>query len=246
MAGISISVGGTELYVDYGSAFETPTTTELVNRPDLTGGFNTALKAQRTQGGEAGLRAALDEGRLHADVSAYRFVVRDRLTAFQTIEGGERTFFRNGGQDVHRGIEVAILWQPVPRAEIRSVVAVGRFEQDDSGAGGSRLPGVPEKQVGFSVAVFPGSFRATLDMRRVDSVFADDANTVRADGYALIDASLSYEREIAPGAALRPFVSVSNLSDRSYVASVTINSSSGRYFDPGSGRTLQLGVNLTF
>jgi iron complex outermembrane receptor protein len=246
MAGVSYTTGDTEFYVDYGSAFETPTTTELVNRPDLTGGFNTALKAQRTLGGEAGLRATLDEGRLRADLSVYRFVVRDRITAFQTIQGGDRTFFRNGGRDVHRGVETALVWNPAPQAEIRSVISVGRFDLKDQGVDGNRLPGVPEKQVQFSAVATPGALRATFDVRRIDSVLADDANSVRAEGYTLVGCSLSYEYALSSLATLIPFIAVSNLTDRSYVASVTINSSSGRYFDPGSGRALQVGMNLSF
>ena len=49
--------------------------------------------------------------------------------------------------------------------------------------------------------------------------------------------------EIAFGStAASPFLALSNLLDREYVTSVVVNAFGGRYFEPGPGRTLQMGV----
>jgi len=41
-------------------------------------------------------------------------------------------------------------------------------------------------------------------------------------------------------------VAVNNLFDRRYVSSVVINAARGRYYEPAPGRTLSLGLSLTF
>src|SRR5947209_5431684 len=63
MQQISWSVGVSEnpwaaltLYASVGTSFETPTTTELANRPDTAGGFNDALEPQTARSYEIGMR----------------------------------------------------------------------------------------------------------------------------------------------------------------------------------------------
>ena len=58
-AGISVRVGGlVAVWTDLATVFETPTTTELANRPDGAGGFNPDLNPQRSLMAEAGAAAA--------------------------------------------------------------------------------------------------------------------------------------------------------------------------------------------
>src|SRR3989449_10626534 len=47
---------GVTLYGNVGTSFETPTTTELTNRPDSAGGFNPGLQPQKATNYEIGLR----------------------------------------------------------------------------------------------------------------------------------------------------------------------------------------------
>jgi iron complex outermembrane recepter protein len=55
-AGVSIDLGQTVLFLNAGTSYETPTTTELVNRPDMTGGFNQDIEPERTVNFETGVR----------------------------------------------------------------------------------------------------------------------------------------------------------------------------------------------
>ncbi len=244
--GFSYQLPGATVYADVGTAFETPTTTELVNRPDLTGGFNPDLDAQRTVGVEAGIRTRKNDTGFAADIAVYRLIVQDRLVAFQTEEGGERTFFRNGGENIHVGIEASFSWVPAPDVELGTALTRGRFEFREEPLDGNRLPGVPETQLTFSAVMTPGNMVLQFNMLFVDSYFVDDANTARTDAYSLADVNLSHSGISAGSAMIRPFVQVNNLFNEKYVTSVTINSRSRRYFDPGSGRTFQGGVNILF
>jgi iron complex outermembrane receptor protein len=166
--------------------------------------------------------------------------------SFQTAEGGDRTFFRNGGRNIHKGVEGAIAWQLAPDALFQATASVGRYEFEEPGLSGNRLPGVPDKQLTASLVLSPGGFTGSLTAHRVGNYFVNDVNTAQANGYTLIDITLGYKGFDLPYATVRPFATVTNLGDQSYISAVTINANAGRYFDPGSGRTVQLGVNVLF
>ena len=244
--GFSYQMDGATIYADVGSAFETPTTTELVNRPDLTGGFNPELDAQKTRGVEGGIRIRNEPGHVTADVALYRLEISNRLVAFQTEEGGERTFFRNGGKNIHTGIEAAIVWDPLSYLRINASGSKGTFEFQEENLKGNRLPGVPELQFFLEAEFSPGDIRTRFSLLYTDSYFVNDVNTISTDAYSLVDINLTHSGIPLGTALVRPFFQISNLFDETYVSSVSINSSSGSYFDPGSGRSVQGGINVLF
>ena len=106
--GVSYRAGPAVAYASISTAFETPTATELVNRPDGDGGFNASLGPQRTLGYEVGVRGEIPAARLRLDAALFRLHIRDRLLPEQNAEG--RTFYHNAGKNSHQGIEVALEW----------------------------------------------------------------------------------------------------------------------------------------
>lgn len=120
-AGVSYRIGPALVFASAGTAFETPTTTELVNRPDGAGGFNPEIEPQRTRGVEAGVRGTSRDGRVYFDLAAYRLAVRDQLTAFEGADG--RTYYRNAEASAHTGIEALAEWQPLPALRLGATYA---------------------------------------------------------------------------------------------------------------------------
>ncbi|MDQ3555605.1 MAG: TonB-dependent receptor, partial [Gemmatimonadota bacterium] len=107
MDAVSPSVGlslraaeSVSLYANVATAFETPTTTELANRPSGAGGFNPELEPQRTVSYEAGAKARFGGAGL-LTLAAYRARVRDALIPFEVEGAAGRQFFRNAGAAVH-------------------------------------------------------------------------------------------------------------------------------------------------
>ena len=76
-------------------------------------------------------------------------------------------------------------------------------------------------------------------------VWADDANTVRTDGFVVVDLALSHAGWRAGGAALRPYVRLQNVLGADYVASVVVNARGGRYYEPAAGRSLSAGLSVS-
>src|SRR2546422_1774378 len=95
------------VYGNVGTSFETPTTTELTNRPNSPGGFNPTLQPQKATNYEIGVRGDL-VGRLNYSVALYHANVRDELIGYAypppTVPG--RVYFQNAGKSRHRGIEL--------------------------------------------------------------------------------------------------------------------------------------------
>lgn len=92
------------LYANVATAFQTTTTTELVNRPSGGGGFNPALEPQRTLSFEVGAKGRIARRAIY-QLAAYRANIENSLISFEVPDAPGRQFFRNAGSAVHQGVE---------------------------------------------------------------------------------------------------------------------------------------------
>src|SRR5207247_10794283 len=95
------------VYANVGTSFETPTTTELTNRPSGAGGFNPDLQPQQATNFEVGVRGDV-VGRLNYSVALFQANVPDERTgdAYQPPASPGRVFFQHAGWARHRGGEL--------------------------------------------------------------------------------------------------------------------------------------------
>lgn len=253
--GVSLNTTAGLFYANYGSSFETPTTTELVNRPDMTGGFNPEIQPERAAGLEAGVRGSLPSLALRYEAAVFRMDVRDQLISYRTEEGGARDFFRNAGRTRHDGIEMALRWMPFRWMEASGTFQLSSFTFRETVIGGTgvsfergkKLPGIPDRRLGASLTAMPSSFRVTLSTEMSGSYYADNANTASNPGYSVWHLQ-GYHTGIslANGISLEPFVTINNLTNERYNSSVSINANAARYFEPAPGRALYAGFSLVF
>ncbi|HKN66260.1 MAG TPA: TonB-dependent receptor, partial [Gemmatimonadaceae bacterium] len=107
MAGAVVRVSPlTAWYLNVGSAFETPTTTELGNQPNGNAGLNYDLKPQYSTTYESGLKGFL-LNRFQYDLALFETEVRDELIPFEVPGGNGRTYYRNAGRTRRRGLELS-------------------------------------------------------------------------------------------------------------------------------------------
>ena len=240
----------TALYVNIGSAFETPTTTELGNQPNGNAGLNRDLKPQFSTTSEAGLRGFLFS-RLQFDVAVYMAAVRDELIPFEVPGGNGRTYFRNAGRTQRRGIELDTGMEVGP-VTLDASYTYSHFRFRDFGStsaqfAGNVIPGVPEHQGQSSATVRRGSYFLTLEGLAKSGLFVDDANTARTEGFATFNARAG---GIALGRLpwLSPVVAVQNVFDRKYVGSVAVNAAgspaTAKAYEPAPGRTFFVGLTV--
>jgi iron complex outermembrane receptor protein len=253
-------------YVNISTSFETPTTTELANQPNTTGGFNTLLDPQRTVNYELGARGTL-RGVTYT-VSGFMSRVKDAIVQYQEVSG--RAYFTNAGRVKNDGVELGLSGEPVRGLRLFGNYTYSNFRFDQyriarsannaivvDTLDGNRLPGVPQGFVRFGVRAGPvHGLALDVDHTMATSMYADDRNTLAVDGLGsspkgdivglgngVTNARLSWEGKLG-GGWFRPFVAVNNLWDRDYVGSLTLNGTFGRVFETAPGRNWYLGGEI--
>jgi iron complex outermembrane receptor protein len=250
--GVSLSFGDQFVpYVNVATAFETPTTTELVNKPDGSGGFNPDLGPQRALNYEIGARGQ-PVPRVSYSVALFLGRVSDAIV--QGPEVGGRAFFRNAGKTHNDGAEVGLTVSPAAGLTLRGSYTYARYRftdyrlADGTVLDGNRLPGIPEHfwRLGLRTSL-PADFYLDADHTISSSIVADDANTTYVDAWGAGVTNLRLGWDGHTGAVeIAPFLGVNNLWDRRYVGSVTLNGVGGRVFEPAPRRILYIGTEIGY
>jgi iron complex outermembrane receptor protein len=232
-------------YVNVSTSFETPTTTELANQPDGSGGFNPDLGPQRAVNYEIGARGQPAHG---VSYSVALFVGRIQDAIVQVGEIGGRAFFGNTGKTHNDGAEVGLTLTPASGLTLSGAYTYARYRFASGQFNGNRLPGVPEHywRLGLRTAL-PRGFFVDADHTISTSLVADDANTIYVDawGAGVTNARLGWQGDVG-NMQVSPFLGVNNLWDRRYVGSVTLNGVGGRDFEPAPRRVVYLGAEIGY
>jgi iron complex outermembrane receptor protein len=247
MLGVNWRVGSlSSLYASVSTSFETPTTTEMANRPEGVGGLNADLKPQRGVSYEAGYKGMRLNG-VRYELALFTIITEDELIPFQVPGAAAgRQFFRNAGQTTRRGAEVSVSGVAGP-VSLGTTASWLRYVYDDfTVAGtsfeGNRVPGVAPTNISAFASVRPTWGLAALEAQRVGRVAANNANTAWADGYTLFNARVAFSPSTR--LALEPVVGVDNIFAKTYASNVVVNAAGGRYFEPGPGRTFYVGIRM--
>ncbi|HUX35344.1 MAG TPA: TonB-dependent receptor, partial [Gemmatimonadaceae bacterium] len=252
-AGLTVrAADAATLYANVGTSFETPTTTELANRPDTAGGFNAALDPQTATNYEVGLRGAAGR-RLAYSLALYQAAVRGELVAFEEPSSPGRSFYRNAGRSRHRGLEFGarLAMGAASSVTVNWTASDFRYTRYLVGArdlAGRQLPGVPPQWLDLVAHVAPAPGRgawADVELQHASGYLVDDTLDTRTHPWTTAALRVGWDGVLG-GTRASPFVAVNNLFDRRYVSSVVINAARGRYYEPAPGRTLSLGLSLTF
>ncbi len=232
-------------YVTVSTSFETPTTTELANRPEGVGGLNPDLKPQRGVSYEAGVKGYHGAG-IRYDVALFRIVTKDELIPFQVPGGAGRQFFRNAGRTSRRGAEASLSGTAGLLSSGATVTWLRYVYEDFVVSGndfnGNRVPGVAPLNFSGFVSLQPSWGLATVEAQRVGRLAVNNANTAWSEAYTLVNARLAFR---APTAlSLEPVVGIDNIFDETYASNVVVNATGGRFFEPGPGRTFYVGVRM--
>ena len=246
MVGISVALSdGLNLYANYSTAFETPTTTEFAN-PSGAGGFNQGLEPQTARNVEIGLRGTAND-RHRYDVAIFDIEVEDELIPFTLPQFPGRDFFENAVSSSRTGIELSIVSQLTDSFRSTFSYAHSRFEFDEFGTfSGNDIPGLADSVFFGELAyIAPSGWFAALDVVRIGEQFANNANSVPVDSYTVANVRVGGELDLG-SMQLSPFLGVNNLTDQEYYSNIRINAFGGRFYEPAPERNFYAGVTLTF
>lgn len=239
-----------ELFGSVGRSFETPTTTELANRPTGAGGFNENVEPQIGLTFEGGVRSTLGS-RVRAEATLFLTRLDDGLVPFEVATDPGRTYFRNAAESDHKGWEVSVDASVATglgaRIAYTHVDAVYDFYETDSDVySGNMVAGLAPNRVDGLLTLERGPGYVELRGLWQDDVPVDDANSATSPSYFLADARLGLDRLVLGNVNVSPFLAVANLFDTTYNASVVPNAFGSRYFEPGPGRTYRLGLGVAW
>ena len=256
-AGASFAVSGAFIpYANVSTAFETPTTTELQVSPDGGGGFNPELGPQRTLSIEFGARGATPNGGFSYSAAAFRNRVSHMIV--QYLETGGRAWFVNAGGARNSGTEVQVELRLHERVYLQAAHTWAHYRYHEyrlarAGAvdtlDGNVLPGIPEHTARFGLrATLSHGFMIDVDHTIASSLFADDANEIKVEGWGggVTNVRASWSGSLGRSGLLAPFAGVQNLWDQRYIGAVTVNGFGGRVLEPAPGRNIYAGLELSW
>lgn len=242
---------GVTLYGNVGTSFETPTTTELTNRPSGAGGFNPTLGPQKATNYEVGVRGNAG-GRLDYSVALFDAEVRGELISFPVpADTTGRVFYENAGRSRHRGVELGAGLEIMSGLDLTTSWTYSDFRYTSYTAGsnvldGRALPGIPQHWLHFLLRGRPAFARGGwVEVEETHSsgyLVSDGLNTSTLPWWTT-NLRGGWDG-IVGRVRLSPFVGFNNVFNRSYVGSVVINASGGRYYEPAPGRNMYVGFSF--
>jgi iron complex outermembrane receptor protein len=256
MDAVSPSVGvtfaaapGVNIFTNFATAYETPTTVELSNTPTGAGGFNQDLGPQDLRSFEVGLRGLIEPARLRYEVAAYVSTVDNALVTFQNPLSQD--FFQNAGESSRDGVELSLRWVPTPSfnanfAYTYQNFVFEEFKINSDDFSGQAEPGTPPHRIFTGVNyTAPFGLRSGATVRWVDEYALNNKNTVFNWAHTVVDLRFGYDTTWG-NQNVRPFVGLDNLFNERYNSSAITNAYGGRYYEPSPGREIYGGFTIGF
>jgi len=204
---------------------------------------NPLAKPQDATTAEVGWRGRTD--RWTWDAVFYRSHVRRELLSL-TNASGVALGTVNADRTIHQGLELSATGQLSKNWALRGQYLYNDFRFDGDAVYGNRhLAGIPPHLLRAEL-----QWQATPWIKVSPSIdwqpsrtWVDHANTVAADGFALLNLTL----DGALGGGWSWFVEGRNLTDRRYTATTAVQANArgldGAYYFPGDGRAFYAGLN---
>lgn len=245
--------GHLRLYASAGRGFETPTFNELGYRADGGAGLAFDLAPATSRNLELGAKWRSGAG-AQVEAALFRVDTRDELAVARNVGG--RSSYRNVGRSRREGAELSAA---LPLAmdwslELAWTWLDARFRDAFpvcTGAGctdpsvrvpaGSPIPGTTRQQGHARLQWQPRAWSFALEASGNASTAVSDTGAREAPGHVLVHLEAARTWTTAHG-RLRGFARVDNLFDRDWVGSVIVNEGNRRYYEPGPGRGLLLGL----
>lgn len=234
--------------------YSSPTTAEI--RPSNIV-INTELEAETGWNQETGLRYMSRNNRFQVDASVFYYRMQKAIV--RRLDEGGAEFFINAGGTKQLGFESAFtsyLIEPRQNGFIRGLQLNNSFTfsdfkfeeyiQDSDDFTGNRLTGVPYSVVVSSLTFdLPESFSVFAQHNYTDRIPLDDANSVYADSYHLVQAKMRWQKSIRDQYRIELFAGVDNLLNEKYSLGNDINAYGGRFFNAAPLRSFFGGISIT-
>ncbi|MFD0794777.1 TonB-dependent receptor [Mucilaginibacter litoreus] len=233
--------------------YSTPTTAEVRPTDNI---INTNLQAQLGWNYETGFRLRNADESLLLDASVFYYRLNNSIV--RQLNPNETEFYLNAGGTNQPGAELAFSYWLLRRNHTRFIrglqfntaATMSRFKfRDYNVAGtsysGNRLTGVPREVIVSSIqTLFPQNLALFVQHNYTSNIPLNDANTVYAAKYHLLQAKASWQYNISRKTRLEIYAGADNLLNQKYSLGNDLNAVGNRYYNPAPLRNYFFGVNV--
>ncbi|MDP3745170.1 MAG: TonB-dependent receptor [Methylotenera sp.] len=244
------------LYANYGKGFETPTFIEMtyVGNPSTGKGPNLGLKPSKSKNYEIGAKAFIND---NTRVNAALFKVDTEKEIVVDQGQGTTASFKNAGDTERHGLELSIdsvlpnnfgfyAAYTLMNAEFKDKFCTSTSCTTATTVNsGNKIPGTYTSNTYAEVTwKHPASgFSTAIEGIYFSDAYTNDINTIKADAYAVFNLRGGFVQNLENW-RLSEFVRIDNLTDKTYVSSVRVNTSAA--YDPGAPRNWTVGLNASY
>ena len=230
-----------EVYLNYGKSYETPSLSELSANPNGVG-FNGDLNPMNSSGFDLGFRNKSQN--LSYSITAFYIKTKDEIVRYE-LEGFEgMNFYRNLGTSKRIGTEMEVSYNLGNSGVLNASYTQAEYEFKNQEVSGD-LPGIPKSNFALKWLYGYKDFDLKLDLKYVNSLYADNNNEVKVPSYLLSNIALKNKFNLK-GFFLEVGLHVRNLLDEKYYDNIRTNAFGNRFYEPASLRSFILSVKTKF
>jgi iron complex outermembrane recepter protein len=256
---ISVLFKPSGLHTIYASAshgYSLPSVSETLT---AGGAINTEIKPESGFNYEIGGKFYLFGKTVYTEIALYRMEINDLLIA-QRI-GDDQYVGVNAGETLHQGIEISLNhnWQIGNGTSLNWYASgsfgeykFGNFIDRGTDFSGNKLTGVPAHKANAGIIFNTGfGWYLSSDFLFVDKIPLDDANSVDADAYKILNAKTGYRFEIVPKLGCNLAFGINNIADERYASlilpnALPVGNNTPRYYYPGLPVNYYANIQLNY
>jgi iron complex outermembrane receptor protein len=241
-------------YLQVAKGYSSPTVAEI--RPSA-GGFYTDLQAEYGWNKEVGVKINALKNRIGWTINYFDFRLKDAIVRQVNSAGAE--YFVNAGSTIQKGYESELYFVLLNNASYRGVKKIVlsqsttinnfKFDQYTIGANnftGKKITGVPSEVFTFSLdADFAKNIYTKINFNYTGSIPLNDANTVYASRYRLIQMKIGWRKEFRK-IDMDYFVLIDNILNENYSLGNDLNAFGSRFFNAAPTRNFHVGFSIGF
>jgi len=235
--------------------YSTPTTAEVRPTDNVV---NTDLQAQTGWNYETGLRLHSNDGRVTLDASVFYYRINNSIV--RRLHPDDTEYYINAGGTNQTGFEFAFSdWLIgtkqsgfIRGLQLNTAYTLSQyFFRDYADATtnytGNPLTGVPRHVIVSSLqAKLPAALYVFVQHNYTASIPLNDANTVFAPQYHLLQAKAGWSHSLSAKTKLEIYAGADNILNQKYSLGNDLNAVGSRYYNPSPLRNYYAGFNVTF
>ena len=227
-----------DLYARYANGFRIPQSTMLYS---LKKGYETyGLDPEISDTYEVGVKYGNTNH--YIELAGYYMTIDNTFTQY---DNGTVKYYGNGGEGIHKGIEVGASTKLNNEIELKGAYSHSRHNYNNNPTFKDKeMANAPQNTANGRIFYSPKGLMGLVmmgELQYVGSYWMDDANTRRYGGYCIGNLKADYKVQ----SGLSVFAKVTNLTDERYAVSATYAYNRASY-TPGDPRQFFAGLEYTW